>query len=83
MRLRDAVPADLAVIAGLIRALADYERLADEVVWADEELEGSLFGPGAVPRVVLAELDGWTRYRWVRDGEFRMSSAVYPAGSTP
>ena len=57
MSLRDATPADLAVIAELIRSLADYEHLADEVVWTDEQLGESLFGPVAVPRVVLAEVD--------------------------
>lgn len=57
MPVRDAIPDDLPVIAELIRALADYEHLADEVVWTDDELRASLFEPGAVPRVVLAELD--------------------------
>ena len=57
MTLRDATPDDLAAIAELIRALAEYERLADEVVWTEEQLRASLFGPDAVPRVVLAEVD--------------------------
>ncbi len=57
MRLRDATPDDLAAIAELIRSLAEYEELADEVVWTDEQLHDSLFGPDAVPRVVLAEVD--------------------------
>lgn len=57
VHLRDATPADLAVVAGLIRALAEYEHLEDEVAWTEEELAGTLFGAGAVPRVVLAEVD--------------------------
>ncbi|MEA2829062.1 MAG: hypothetical protein QOG43_3501 [Actinomycetota bacterium] len=57
MPLRDATPDDLDAIAELIRALAGYERLTDEVVWTDEQLRQSLFGPDAVPRVVLAEVD--------------------------
>ncbi len=57
MRLRDATPDDLPAIAELIRALADYERLAHEIVWAEDELHASLFGPDAVPGVVLAEVD--------------------------
>jgi GNAT superfamily N-acetyltransferase len=57
MHLRDATPADLPVIATLIRALADYEQLSQDVVWTEEELSVSLFGPDAVPKVVLAELD--------------------------
>jgi GNAT superfamily N-acetyltransferase len=55
MRLRDATPADVPVIAELIRALADYERLAHEVEWTEDGLAATLFGPDAVPRVVLAE----------------------------
>ena len=57
MRLRDATPDDLDAIAHLIRALAEYERLTDEVVWTDEQLFESLFGADAVPRVLLAEVD--------------------------
>jgi GNAT superfamily N-acetyltransferase len=55
IHLRDAIPADVAVIAGLIRALADYERLTHEIEWTEDELAATLFGPDAVPRVVLAE----------------------------
>jgi GNAT superfamily N-acetyltransferase len=55
MRLRDAEPADLPVIADLIHALAEYERLAHEIEWSVEDLGATLFGPDAVPRVVLAE----------------------------
>ena len=54
-RLRDATRADVPVIGGLIRDLADYEGLTDDVVWTEESLAESLFGPDAVPRVVLAE----------------------------
>ena len=55
MHLRDATPADLPVVAELIRALARYERLAHEIEWTEEGLAETLFGPEAVPRVVLAE----------------------------
>ncbi len=57
MRLRDATPDDLAAISDLIRALAEYEDRTDEVVWTDDELHQSLFGPDAVPTVLLAEVD--------------------------
>jgi GNAT superfamily N-acetyltransferase len=56
VRLRDATSDDLGVVAELIRALAVYEHLEDEVLWSEEELAQSLFGAGAVPRVVLAEV---------------------------
>ncbi|HEV7688016.1 MAG TPA: GNAT family N-acetyltransferase [Acidimicrobiia bacterium] len=55
MHLRDATPADISVIADLIRALADYERLTHEIEWTEDGLAATLFGPEAVPRVVLAE----------------------------
>lgn len=55
--IRDAGPDDIAEIAALIRELADYERLAHEVCWTEEELRGSMFGPDAVPRVLIAETD--------------------------
>ena len=57
MRLRDATPADVPVIAELIRALAGYERLSHEIEWTEASLGATLFGPDAVPRVVLAEPD--------------------------
>ncbi len=57
MVLRDATPDDLPAIAELIRALAEYERLAHEVAWTEDQLGAALFGPDAVPRVVLAEVD--------------------------
>jgi GNAT superfamily N-acetyltransferase len=58
VRVRAAIPADVPVIAGLILALAEYENLTQEVAWKDEEeLSASLFGPDAVPHVVLAEVD--------------------------
>ncbi len=41
----------------MIRALATYEHLEDKVLWTEAELGRSLFGPDAVPRVVLAEVD--------------------------
>jgi GNAT superfamily N-acetyltransferase len=47
---RDDVPA----IADLIRALADYEDLADEVEWDEVQLAATLFGPDAVPHTTLA-----------------------------
>jgi GNAT superfamily N-acetyltransferase len=54
MTIRPATAADLATIAELIRALADYEELAHEVVWDVAQLEATLFGPDAVPSTLLA-----------------------------
>ena len=54
-RIRPATPADVTVIAQLIRALAAYERLAHEVVLDERELAGHLFGERAYAEVLLAE----------------------------
>jgi GNAT superfamily N-acetyltransferase len=56
--IREAVPADAAVIFGFVRDLADYEKLLHEVEATQADLERDLFGPA--PRVFcdLAEIDG-------------------------
>jgi GNAT superfamily N-acetyltransferase len=60
MRLvvRPAVPADLALIYGFIRALAEYEQLAHAVTATEADVGQALFGPA--PRVFaeIAEADG-------------------------
>jgi len=56
--IRDATVDDLGAVADLIRALADYEELAHEVEWDLDQLGSTLFGPGAVPRTLVAEEDG-------------------------
>jgi GNAT superfamily N-acetyltransferase len=55
--IRPAVPTDLPEIAALIRELADYEEMSDEVVWDLPQLEGQLFGPSPAAHVLLAETD--------------------------
>jgi GNAT superfamily N-acetyltransferase len=46
--IRPAVEADVPEILALIRELADYEQLADQVAVTGEDLARALFGPGAV-----------------------------------
>jgi len=58
MQIRNATPEDVPEIARLIRALADYEKLSDEVLATEEQLRESLFGPRPVAETVLAWLDG-------------------------
>jgi GNAT superfamily N-acetyltransferase len=53
--IRPATTDDLPVIAGLIRELAAYERLAHEVVLDEEELRAHLFGERPYAEVMLAE----------------------------
>src|SRR5215211_5594014 len=58
--IRSAGPEDVPTIARLIRGLAEYERLSHEVVWREEDLRESLFGPRRYAEVVFAEEDGET-----------------------
>lgn len=56
MTIRDAVPQDLSEICALVRQLADYEHLADEVVF-DEATFGRWLFDERVARVLIAEDD--------------------------
>jgi GNAT superfamily N-acetyltransferase len=55
MKIRRAVPSDVAVIAELIRELAIYERAEDEVTVTHDDLRESFFG--AEPRVFCELLE--------------------------
>ena len=56
--VREAVPADASLIYGFVRALADYEKLLDEVEASEADLAGHLFCEA--PRLFcdIAEADG-------------------------
>jgi GNAT superfamily N-acetyltransferase len=54
IRLRPAVPADVPLILRMIRALADYERLGDQVIGTEDLLAETLFGSRPAAEVVLA-----------------------------
>jgi GNAT superfamily N-acetyltransferase len=58
LTIREAGPADAALIHRFIRALAEYERLLHEVEADEEDVARHLFGPN--PRVFcdIAERDG-------------------------
>lgn len=58
VELRMAVAADTAVILELIRQLAEYERLAHEVVADEALLRRTLFGGRPVAEVLIAEDGG-------------------------
>ena len=58
LAIRPATRADLPLIAGLIRALADYEKLAHEVRFDDATLGAKLFGERPYAEVVIGEVDG-------------------------
>jgi GNAT superfamily N-acetyltransferase len=61
MSIRRATRDDVAIIGALINGLAEYEQLAHEVVWTEQQLTESLFGPTAVPSVELAVDDATGR----------------------
>ena len=58
MKIRPATEADLGTIEELIRALAAYERMSDEVVMDASLLRKSLFGDRPYAEVLIAEVDG-------------------------
>lgn len=53
--IRPATPADVPTIAHLIRALAEYEKLAHAVTLSEAELREHLFGPRPYAEVLMAE----------------------------
>ncbi len=58
LSIRPATPADLPLIAELIRALAEYEKLAHEVRFDEAILAAKLFGPRPYAEVIIGEVDG-------------------------
>jgi GNAT superfamily N-acetyltransferase len=54
VQIRSAAPADVAVILKMIRDLADYEKLADQVIADEALLKESLFGARPAAEVLLA-----------------------------
>jgi GNAT superfamily N-acetyltransferase len=54
-RIREAVEADVPLVASLIRELAEYERLLAEVTATEEGLRRALFGERRYAEVVIAE----------------------------
>lgn len=58
LSIRAAVEADVPVVLGFIRALADYERLTHEVVATEADLRAGLFGPRATAEALIAEWEG-------------------------
>ena len=57
LSIRPAIKPDLDLIIGFIRALADYERLADEVRLDRDVLATHLFGTAPKAEVLIAERD--------------------------
>ncbi len=58
LTIRPAAPADVSLILSFIRELAEFEKLAHEVVGSEAELTRWLFGEQPVARVLIAECEG-------------------------
>ena len=58
LAIRSATAADLALILEFIRGLAEYERLAHQVMADEAVLREQLFGERPGAEVVIASLDG-------------------------
>lgn len=58
IQIRNAVPSDVPIILGLIRELAEFEKLSHEVSATEAELHAHLFGPRPYAEVLIASLDG-------------------------
>ena len=58
LTLRPATPADAATVFGLVRALAEYERLAHQVTATEAHFARALAGPAPRAHAVLAEAGG-------------------------
>jgi len=56
--IRFASRKDVPVILSLIRGLAEYEKLSQEVVATEAALEQTLFGPKSYAEILLAEEEG-------------------------
>lgn len=58
LSIRPAIEADVPTVALLIRALARYEKLEDEVTMTEDKLRTSMFGARRYAEAVIAEDDG-------------------------
>lgn len=56
--LRDALPADVATIASLVRELATYEKLGHEAQATEADFRRALFGPTPRAHAMIADADG-------------------------
>lgn len=58
LNIRPASPGDAAVIAGLVRELAEYEKLLDEARATPQDFRRELESPNPVFHVLIAEWNG-------------------------
>lgn len=58
LSIEPARPADAALIVALVRELAEYERLLDQVVITADDIHRDLFGPRPYAEAVIARAGG-------------------------
>ena len=58
LNIRVATEADVPLILYFIKALAEYERLADRVIATEDKVRATLFGHPRFAEVLMAEWDG-------------------------
>ncbi len=58
VRIDPATEHDIPIVLGLIRALADYEKLADAVVATEDSLCRTMFGSKPEAEAVIARVNG-------------------------
>lgn len=66
LRIDPAVPADVPTVLSLIRELAEFEQLLDQVVATEAGVHDALFGPSPTAHAVVA-----------RDGDAVVGFALY------
>ncbi|MDB5416495.1 MAG: family N-acetyltransferase [Rubritepida sp.] len=55
---RETVPADVAQVHGLLRKLAEYEKIEHEFVVTEADLSAALYGEQPKAQAMLAEVEG-------------------------
>ncbi len=58
LEIREAAPEDVPLLMTMIRELAEYEKLADQVRATNELMHEALFGERPAAEALIAELDG-------------------------
>lgn len=57
LRIEDATPDDIPSIVKLVRQLAEYEKLADQMIATEDDFERALFGADRRARALVAFAD--------------------------
>jgi GNAT superfamily N-acetyltransferase len=60
VQIDPATPNDVALLLRLIKALAEYERMSDQVVATEADVDRSLFGDKAITEAAIARVGGET-----------------------